>query len=385
MSLLPYRLGSSSLFVRTNEDSVEPKRVVFLSVEGTKTEVQYLHFIEQYREQLGINAIVHIEVLRRYDTKSDPENVLELLEEYIEFRENKMFEKIIDSLRLKNYSTEFIKSYLKNPSALTKKECNKFEVAMREEQLDFLYLDFLSKYQGKDDKFGIVIDRDCGSHSPKQMKNVVRKCKEKRNLTDDEAIVVMVDSNLQREKILPSEKAFAYKMKLEAMKRQQGCRSDLTSATPLQKLGKKSSRELLAEQVGESHEQIRKYIRLTNLIPEILEKVDDDKIGMRPAVELSYLSKEEQELLYDAMESEACTPSHDQAIRMRNLSKEGKLTEDIIMVIMSQEKPNQVEQWKIPKSKLKKYFPSGTSQEKIEETIIKALELYRKREKTRER
>ena len=97
------------------------------------------------------------------------------------------------------------------------------------------------------------------------------------------------------------------------------------------------------------------------------------------------LSKEEQELLYDAMESEACTPSHDQAIRMRNLSKEGKLTEDIIMVIMSQEKPNQVEQWKIPKSKLKKYFPSGTSQEKIEETIIKALELYRKREKTRER
>lgn len=112
-----------------------------------------------------------------------------------------------------------------------------------------------------------------------------------RNLTDDEAIVVMVDSNLQREKILPSEKAFAYKMKLEAMKRQQGYRSDLTSATPLQKLGKKSSRELLAEQVGESHEQIRKYIRLTNLIPEILEKVDDGKIGMNPAVALSYLLK----------------------------------------------------------------------------------------------
>ena len=206
-----------------------------------------------------------------------------------------------------------------------------------------------------------------------------------RNLTDDEAIVVMVDSNLQREKILPSEKAFAYKMKLEAMKRQQGCQSDLTSATPLQKLGKKSSRELLAEQVGESHEQIRKYIRLTNLIPEILEKVDDDKISMRPAVELSYLSKEEQELLYDAMESEACTPSHDQAIQMRNLSKEGKLTEDIIMVIMSQEKPNQVEQWKIPKNRLKKYFPSGTTQQEMEETIIKALELYRKREKSRER
>lgn len=182
MSLLSYRLGSSSLFVRTNEESVEPKRVVFLSVEGTKTEVQYLHFIEQYREQLGINAIVHIEVLRRYDTKSDPENVLELLEEYIEFRENKMFEKIIDSLRLKNYSTEFIKSYLENPFDLTKKERNKFKAALKEERLDLLYLDFLRKYQGKDDKFGIVIDRDCGSHSAKQMQNVVEKCKEKKYL-----------------------------------------------------------------------------------------------------------------------------------------------------------------------------------------------------------
>ena len=112
MSLISYRLGSSSLFVRANEDSVEPKRVVFLSVEGNKTEVQYLRFIEEYREQLKINAIVHIEVLRRYDTKSDPINVLELLEEYIQFRENKMFEKIIDSLYLKKYSTELIKSYL---------------------------------------------------------------------------------------------------------------------------------------------------------------------------------------------------------------------------------------------------------------------------------
>lgn len=182
MSLLSYRLGSNSLFVRTNEDSIEPKRVVFLSVEGTKTEVQYLRFIEQYREQLGVNAIVHIEVLRRYDTKSDPENVLELLEEYIKFRENKMFEKFIDSLHLKNYSTEFIKSYLENPSCLTKKECNKFKAALREEKLDLLYLDFLSKYQGKDDKFGIVIDRDCGSHSIKQMKNVVKKCKQKKYL-----------------------------------------------------------------------------------------------------------------------------------------------------------------------------------------------------------
>lgn len=182
MSVSSYRLGSSSLFVRANEDSIEPKRVVFLSTEGTKTEVQYLHFIEQYREQLGINAIVHIEVLRRYDTKSDPENVLELLEEYIEFREKKMFEKFLSSLHLKNYSTEFIKSYLENPYSLTKKECNKFKATLREEKIDLLYLDFLSKYQGKDDKFGIVIDRDCGSHSIKQMENVVKKCKDKKYL-----------------------------------------------------------------------------------------------------------------------------------------------------------------------------------------------------------
>ena len=206
-----------------------------------------------------------------------------------------------------------------------------------------------------------------------------------RNLSDDEAVIVMVDSNLQREEILPSEKAFAYKMKLEAMKRQQGYRSDLTSATVLQKSDKKSSREILAEQVGESHEQIRKYIRLTELIPEILEMVDEKKIAMRPAVELSYLPKEEQEILYDTMESEDCTPSHAQAIKIRKFSEEGRLNEDVLLSIMSEEKPNQVEQWKIPKNRLKKYFPSGTTQQKMEETIIKALELYRKREKSRER
>lgn len=134
------------------------------------------------------------------------------------------------------------------------------------------------------------------------------------------------------------------KMKLEAMKRQQGYRSDLTSATVLQKSDKKSSREVLAEQVGESHEQIRKYIRLTELIPEILEMVDDKKISMRPAVELSYLPKEEQEILYDTMESEACTPSHAQAIKIRKFSAEGILNEDVLLSIISEEKPNQVEQ-----------------------------------------
>lgn len=205
-----------------------------------------------------------------------------------------------------------------------------------------------------------------------------------RNLSDDEAVVVMVDSNLQREEILPSEKAFAYKMKLDAMKRQ-GNRTDLTSTPLARKLKGKESAEILGEQVGESKDQIRRYIRLTNLIPEILEMVDEKKIAMRPAVELSYLPQEEQEILYDTMESEACTPSHAQAIKIRKFSAEGRLNEDVLLSIMAEEKPNQVEQWKIPKNRLKKYFPSGTSQEKMEETIVKALELYRKREKIRER
>ena len=205
-----------------------------------------------------------------------------------------------------------------------------------------------------------------------------------RNLSDDEAVVVMVDSNLQREEILPSEKAFAYKMKLDAMKRQ-GNRTDLTSTPLARKLKGKESAEILGEQVGESKAQIRRYIRLTNLIPEILEMVDEKKIAMRPAVELSYLPQEEQEILYDIMESEACTPSHAQAIKIRKFSAEGRLNEDVLLSIMAEEKPNQVEQWKIPKNRLKKYFPSGTSQEKMEETIVKALELYRKREKIRER
>lgn len=202
-----------------------------------------------------------------------------------------------------------------------------------------------------------------------------------RNLSDDQAVIVMVDSNLQREEILPSEKAFAYKMKLDAMNRQ-GKRTDLTS-TPL--VSKFRTNEILAQEAGESRETIRRYIRLTELIPEILEMVDDKKISMRPAVELSYLPKEEQEILYDAMESEACTPSHAQAIKIRKFSAEGRLNEDVLLSIMAEEKPNQVEQWKIPKNRLKKYFPSGTSQQKMEETIIKALELYRKREKSRER
>ena len=206
-----------------------------------------------------------------------------------------------------------------------------------------------------------------------------------RNLSDDQAVIVMVDSNLQREEILPSEKAFAYKMRLEAMNRQAG-RPSKNNLTPVvSDLNGLRTNEALGKEVGESRETIRRYIRLTELIPEILEMVDDKKISMRPAVELSYLPKEEQEILYDTMESEACTPSHAQAIKIRKFSAEGRLNEDVLLSIMAEEKPNQVEQWKIPKNRLKKYFPSGTSQQKMEETIIKALELYRKREKSRER
>ena len=206
-----------------------------------------------------------------------------------------------------------------------------------------------------------------------------------RNLSDDQAVIVMVDSNLQREEILPSEKAFAYKMRLEAMNRQAG-RPSKNNLTPVvSDLNGLRTNEALGKEVGESRETIRRYIRLTELIPEILEMVDEKKIAMRPAVELSYLTKEEQEILYDTMESEACTPSHAQAIKIRKFSAEGRLNEDVLLSIMAEEKPNQVEQWKIPKNRLKKYFPSGTSQQKMEETIIKALELYRKREKSRER
>ena len=207
-----------------------------------------------------------------------------------------------------------------------------------------------------------------------------------RNLTDDEAIIVMVDSNLQREKILPSEKAFAYKMRLEAMERKQGQRNDLTSANDLQKLAKRqTSRDKVAEKAGKSHETIRLYIRLTYLLPEILDMVDDGKIALRPAVELSYLAEQEQHFLLDTMFSEDCTPSHAQAIKMRKFSQEGKLNPDVILSIMQEEKPNQKEQIKIPKERISRYFAPGTPAQKIEDTIIKALELYRKRQRTMER
>lgn len=202
-----------------------------------------------------------------------------------------------------------------------------------------------------------------------------------RNLTDDEAVLIMVDSNLQREVVLPSEKAFAYKMKLDAMKRQ-GRRNDLTSVP----MGPKfRSNVELAKNSEDSITQIKRYIRLTELILPILNMVDEGKIAMRPAVELSYLPKKQQEQLFDTMEMEDCTPSHAQAIKMRQFSERGTLYPDVILSIMTEEKPNQAEQFKMPKKRIEKYFPKGTPSKEMEKTIIRALELLRKREQIRDR
>lgn len=205
-----------------------------------------------------------------------------------------------------------------------------------------------------------------------------------RNLTDDEAIIIMVDSNLQREQLLPSEKAFAYKMKLDAMKRQ-GKRTDLTSEPVAWKLKGKESAEILGQQVGESKDTVRRYIRLTELITPILDMVDSGKIAIRPAVELSYLPKEQQTILLDTMQLEDCTPSHAQAIKMRKFADEGRLNEDVILSILSEEKGNQKEQFRMPKERISKYFSPGTPAKQMEDTIVKALELYRKRERGKDR
>ena len=204
-----------------------------------------------------------------------------------------------------------------------------------------------------------------------------------RNLTDDEATIVMVDSNLQREKILPSEKAFAYKMKLEAMKRQAGRPKNSAPLEP--NLKGVRSNEQLAANSPDSRSQIQRYIRLTELIPPVLEMVDNGKIAFRPAVELSYLSKEQQQTLCETMECEDCTPSLAQAIKMKEFSRDGKLTDEVILSIMQEEKPNQKEQFKMPKERISKYFAPGTPAQKIEDTIIKALDLYRKRQRDMER
>lgn len=205
-----------------------------------------------------------------------------------------------------------------------------------------------------------------------------------RNMDRDEAIIFMVDSNLQRERLLPSEKAFSYKMRLEAMKRKAG-RPTLNNYSPVgNNLQEKPSSQELADIAGESKNQIFRYIRLTELIPDLLQMVDEGKIAFRPAVELSYLTKEEQASLHEAMESEDCTPSLAQAIKIKKFSQEGRLNDDVILSILSEEKPNQREVYRLPKDRIDKYFPKGTPSEKIEEIICKALELYRRRERSRE-
>ena len=193
-----------------------------------------------------------------------------------------------------------------------------------------------------------------------------------RDMTRDEAVIAMVDSNLHRERILPSERAYAYKMKMEARKRQ-GSRTDLTS-TPL--VSKLRTDEAVANETGESREQIRRYIRLTYLIKEILDMVDDGRIAFRPAVELSYLTLEQQKDLFYTIESEDATPSLAQAIEMKKLSQKKTLTAESIFTIMRQQKPNQVEKIKIPTAKFEKYFPRGTPQSQIENVIFLALDEY---------
>ena len=199
-----------------------------------------------------------------------------------------------------------------------------------------------------------------------------------KEMTRDEAIIQMVDANLQREHILPSERAMAYKMKLEAIKRQ-GMRTDLTCVENQHKLKGKKSRDIVAEQAGESADKVRAYIRLTELIPTLLNLVDEKKIALRPAVELSYLSEQQQYDLCEAMEQYDCTPSLSQAQRLKEAARAGKLDKNGMELVMQEEKPNQKEVVKLPRERLNKYFPPDMPPQKIEETIVKALDLYYKR------
>jgi ParB family chromosome partitioning protein len=195
-----------------------------------------------------------------------------------------------------------------------------------------------------------------------------------RNLNDDEATIIMVDSNLQREIILPSERAFAFKLKLEAIKRQ-GARSDLTSTQVAQKL----SAEKVGQDAGVSKDQVRRYIRLTELIPELLSMVDEKKIAFNPAVELSYLKKEEQTDLLEAMDMEQATPSLSQAQRLKKFSSEGKLSLEVMSAIMSEEKKGEIDKVTLTGDKIKKYFPKSYTTQQMEATIIKLLEGWHKK------
>ena len=206
-----------------------------------------------------------------------------------------------------------------------------------------------------------------------------------RDLDDDAATIIMVDSNLQRESLLPSERAFAYKMKLDAMKHQ-GERVDLTCSQVGNKLEGKKSSEILAEQVGQSKNQIFRYIRLTELIPELMDMVDEKKIALNPAYELSFLKKEEQVDLLDAMDSEQATPSLSQAQRLKKYSQEGHLTLDMMRVIMGEEKKSDLDRVTFTSDTLRKYFPKSYTPQRMQETIIKLLEQWqKKRQRDQER
>ena len=206
-----------------------------------------------------------------------------------------------------------------------------------------------------------------------------------RELDDDAAVLVMVDSNLQRENILPSERAFAYKMKLEAMKHQ-GERSDRTCGQVGHKLTGQKSRDILAAQAGDSARNVQRYIRLTELVPDLLEMVDERKIALNPAYELSFLKKEEQEQLLDAMDSEQATPSLSQAQRLKKFSQEGHLTPDVMCAIMSEEKKSEWDRVTLTSETLRKYFPKSYTPKKMQETIVKLLEAWqRQRQREQER
>ena len=195
------------------------------------------------------------------------------------------------------------------------------------------------------------------------------------DLDRDAATILMVESNYQRSQILPSEKAFAYKMRLDAMKRQ-GQRTDLTSAPVVQKFEGKTTREIVAAESGESHEQVRRYIRLTNLVPELLELVDEGKIKMRPAVELSYLNEDSQRDVVEEIGFNQCTPSHDQTIRMRKFFADGKLTPEVVSAIMSEEEPNQREKIILRGDKVRSLIPKNIPVSQTEDYVVKALEHY---------
>lgn len=196
------------------------------------------------------------------------------------------------------------------------------------------------------------------------------------DLDRDAATILMVESNYQRSQILPSEKAFAYKMRLEAMKRQAGRPSKENGATVLHNYEGRKSREILAEEAGESHEQVRKYIRLTNLVPELLDLVDEGRIKMRPAVELSYLDEDSQRAVVDEIDLNQCTPSHDQTIRMRKFFTDGKLTPEVVSAIMCEEKPNQREKIILRGDKVRSLIPKNIPISQTEDYVLKALEHY---------